>query len=711
MLKEAVELQQNAVKKLVDLTNVKDEITFKAPTGSGKTFMMADFMNRILSNNKDVVFLVSTLSKGNLADQNNKKFISYKESGKFQTINPYLINTDVSGEESLFIPTTYNVYVLPRDLYKNGGKLMQGAMSNFLQNMTITKFLGGKEKKIWLIKDECHDATNNLDSLSQGFFSKIINFSATPNLKRGQLPDVEIKDDDAVNCKLIKHIEIGDDDDTVEDAICKFENIKEEYRNKLGINPCLIIQISNKDKSDEEIRNIIMPILNKDEHQDLKWMLIVNEENKCDTNDQIKAKQIPVKKWKEYAKENMATIDIIIFKMVISEGWDIPRACMLYQVRNTQSDQLDEQIMGRVRRNPRLLDFEKLDLEAQNLATTSWIWGILPKESKKIRNVKLFGTVNDISNEVKIKTTRIKQLTNKTGFNLNSFVKNETSSSNYSDIFTLYKKLQNSDYDIQQLCYDYSDNFQKWWDFNDIIDKIIIENNKYACDYEESMEITIDDNGKEQLSSFPYNSSYVDNGNYENIGDWVWKRIDNSDKFSFDSDAERQWADKLKELSFLHTSSNEEIIKTVLTGQENPNKNMINLFTGYEPQKINPIKKYLWGKNYISNSDIKFDYYLNGIHSSYPDFIMIDLFDRINIFEVKSVNKSANSNIDETEYKNKIEELKRCYKQASKLTGNIFYLPVLKNEEWQITQLLNGNEKIMTYEQFFLFMITSPINI
>ena len=69
--------------------------------------------------------------------------------------------------------------------------------------------------------------------------------------------------------------------------------------------------------------------------------------------------------------------------MVISEGWDIPRACMLYQVRDTQSKQLDEQVMGRVRRNPRLLDFEKLDEEARDLAMKAWIWGIKPDSPKE----------------------------------------------------------------------------------------------------------------------------------------------------------------------------------------------------------------------------------------------------------------------------------------------------------------------------------------
>ena len=279
MLREAVELQQNAVSRLVELIEERNELTFRAPTGSGKTYMMADFMNRILENTEDVVFLVSTLSKGNLARQNFDKFQEYKDSGRFKNIIPYLISSEISGEESLFVPTDYNVYVLPRDLYKSGGRLMQGSMDNFLQTMTLNKWLGGKEKKIYLIKDECHVATNNLDTLSSSYFDKVLNFSATPKLSRRQVPDVEITDTEAVNAKLIKYVELSDEED-ISVAINKFEEIKEQYRNLLGVNPCLIIQISNKEKADEELNNIIFPELTKAEHQDLKWMLIVDKEDK-----------------------------------------------------------------------------------------------------------------------------------------------------------------------------------------------------------------------------------------------------------------------------------------------------------------------------------------------------------------------------------------------------------------------------------------------
>lgn len=694
MLKEAIELQQNAVNKLVELIDQKDELTFRSPTGSGKTYMMADFMNRILAGNDNVIFLVSTLSKGNLAQQNFDKFQEYRDKGKFKNLNSYIISSEISGEETLFIPTDYNVYVLPRDLYKKGGRLMQGAMDNFLQVMTNNKWFGGKEKKIYLIKDECHVATNNLDTLSNDYFSKILNFSATPKLNRRQIPDVEITDEEAVNAKLIKYIELGKDEENVGVAINKFEEIKDQYRDLLGVNPCLIIQLSNKDKADYELNNIVFPELNKNEHQDLKWMLIVDKEDKCDTNDTFKAKKLPVSRWKDYAKLNSSTIDIIIFKMVISEGWDIPRACMLYQIRNSQSKQLDEQVIGRVRRNPRLLDFENLAEEAKKLAMTSWVWGIIPDKSKKIRNVKLYDEKEDFINNIKIKTTIIKDLTNKVDFDVTQYLNNNAGHDHYMSIFEMYRKLENTDNEIKKICYNYSDNYQKWWKFNENIEKIINENKKYECDYHTSMSLRTNEDGTEIISSFPIESMYVDNGNYVNINDWVWRRNDGSDKFSFDSEAEREWASILKDLSVSH-------IKKIKTGKINPKKGMITIY-GEEPDRLEENEKYLWGKNYISNSDIKFEYYLDGVHSSYPDFLLVDKNNKIHLFEVKSVNFSSleNTKFDSESYKIKVDELKKCYLIASHLTGQIFYLPVLRNDVWYITKLEDGNEYNLTKEQF-----------
>lgn len=680
MLQEAKELQNKAVTELFNKAHGhKTELTFRAPTGSGKTRMMADFMNRMIVEQHDIVFLVSTLSKGNLAQQNYDSFIKCSQDGSFPELKPYLINTEISGEEELYIPTDYNVYVLPRDLYKEGGVLMRGSMDHFLKTMTDGDFGMGLGKKIYLIKDECHQATNNLDEISSRYFARTFNFSATPNLARGQMPDIQISDEEAVAVKLIKRVELIEDDDvTVDDAIDKFLEIKTQYNNLLGVHPCLIIQISNKDKAELEWQDKIKPALDK--HQALKWMVIVNtykdsgsEDKKkellCDTNDDVK-KKLPVAKWKDYAKGDHSTIDIIIFKMVISEGWDIPRACMLFQVRDTTSKQLDEQVMGRVRRNPRLLDYETLSPEAQELASTAWVWGIRPKEMQREIPVRLWKIGEDtVRNQIKIKTTRLLELTERQDFSVVDFMNKQRKPLVYDDIFSLYHKMQQGDNALRDLSYQYADDdYVKWWNFMEAYEKIKKEYDTFKVDYEKSMV-------ESEETSFPVSSLYTDSLNHDEIEDWVWCRHDGKgDQFAFDSDAEREWASYLAKIS----------TKAIA-----------------EVEQLDDNERYLWGKNFPYNSDIKYEYYSNGVHKSYPDFVMKDRKGRIHIFEVKCLNGTGKAGFSEEDYKDKVEKLMECYKYCSKkLKNHIFHVPIKKGDEWQIMTYENGTEENLTKDMF-----------
>lgn len=690
MLQEAIDLQDRAVLELVSLTkeNKLNEITFKAPTGSGKTFMMAKFMNEVLSIDKDIIFLVSTLSKGNLAKQNFDQFTLYAEKGMFTSLKPFLINSEISGEENLFIPMGYNVYILPRDLYKKNTKLMKGPMESFLK--TITQRLSvdngivsiGGNKSIYLIKDECHQATNNLDNLSKMYFAKTFNFSATPKLSRGQIPDVEITTTEAVNAKLIKEIVEGNEYDDLKVAVDKFKEIKSEYIKKLHINPCMIIQISNKDKVKEELNEII-PILNANE---LKWIYIVNEKKECDTNDVFKVKKLPVEKWKDYAKENLSTIDVVIFKLTISEGWDIPRACMLYQKRDVESSQLNEQVIGRVRRNPKLADFENLDSESQKLATRAYVWADYEKD-QSIRNVEIKNPPR-ICEELALRTTRLKNLKDKKEFDLKKIIYNAPNKLHFNSIFEIYRYLNKESQDIRHMCKEYTKEYNDWFAFNNSLHDIVSAYDKYICDYEKNMVINVDGNGKELLVSLPKNSTYARVKQHEmGIRDWVWKNLDGDPDFSFDSEAEKKWAEELKNLSSYTLDRNSE------NGKERIIKSVNPLVEDFE---------YLWGKNFLQNSEIKFEYYLNGRHFSYPDFIMKDSYDNIHIFEVKSVNKSKEfAGINESNsYDEKVLELMKCYKVASKLTGYIFYLPMLKGKEWIIRRYKKGNEDILSLNSF-----------
>ena len=223
------------------------------------------------------------------------------------------------------------------------------------------------------------------------------------------------------------------------------------------------------------------------------------------------------------------------------------------------------------------------------------------------------------------------------------------------------------------------------------------------CDYADSMEISKDEDGNEIEVSFAPTSHYVDNDHYVNITDWVWKRADGKDKFSFDSEAEREWVDTLKELAKDDNAAGNRVTMRKVVGNKNPNAGIKNLLGEIEPEFLGETKNvYLWGKNYVGNSEIKFEYYMGALHSSYPDFVMKDSYGRIHIFEVKSVNISSSmaGGFDNNIYKAKVEELKKAYKQASKLTNQIFYLPIMKDDIWAIFRYKGGDERVLTKDEF-----------
>ena len=195
------------------------------------------------------------------------------------------------------------------------------------------------------------------------------------------------------------------------------------------------------------------------------------------------------------------------------------------------------------------------------------------------------------------------------------------------------------------------------------------------------------------VETLPNISYYVDTLEKLDINNWVWIKRDETEEFAFDSEAEKRWATVLMQLC------SESISK-------NSNDRVVKRFS-----EITDFNRYLWGKNYVDNSNIKFEYYMNGNHFSYPDFVLKDSYGRIHIFEVKSVNKSKNIEIDEEEYKNKINQLKECYKQASVLTNQIFYLPIMSGNDWNIIQLKNGQEKTLKKIQFIEDIKTKGENI
>lgn len=688
MLDDVKNLQERAISELVQSLSEKDDVVFKAPTGSGKTFIMARVMDEVISKDDNVVFIVSSLSKANLAQQNYDKFNEYLELGLVQHLNPHLISSETSCESALYIPSVNNVYVLPQALYKAKSKLK--GQQAFLKLLLEIKNHG---RVLYLIKDESHVATNNLDEL-KSFFTKIINISATPKKK----PDVEISEQDAVNACLIKRVQYcsssdyGDDDFSVDSlqykellkALDYLKECKKDYLEKSNINPCLIIQISNKDLGEKQF-NVIERALGLSEYKDLKWVGYAKDPKVCQTNDQM-IKTSP-QKWEKYCKPNDSTIDVIIFKMAITEGWDIPRANMLFQIRDSKSKQLDVQVLGRVRRNPRIMDFEKItDEKERRLFTTAYVWGIKDNSSEqKSVDVTLKGSVpdgnrikNEIQEEIKVKITKLADLNDtQSNFDIDTFLKEKQAPESCKSIFELYNELTKSSNRIQVECKrymfsSYDDEYSKFFGFVNNLSEIKSKVKTILSSDSSSIEVVKNSLGKDLEVSLPYNSLYFQNKKYS-LQDvkGVWNNGSDMREFTFDSDSEKKWLYKmLQDFSIKKISLDEE--KDIL----------------------------LVGKNYLQNSEIKYEYYADGSHFSYPDFVLKDKYDRIFLFEVKSMNISSSLQIDTKVYQEKVEILKDLYSKVSSKVEHYFCLPILIGKSWTVHCYYKGVHYELKEDQF-----------
>lgn len=125
---------------------------------------------------------------------------------------------------------------------------------------------------------------------------------------------------------------------------------------------------------------------------------------------------------------------------------------------------------------------------------------------------------------------------------------------------------------------------------------------------------------------------------------------------------------------------------------------------------------YLIGKNYLPNSDIKYEYYNDdGRHFSYPDFVMKSQKNEYFIFEVKSLNCSATLNIDSEDYTQKVVSLKALYQAVSSKIDDYFCIPIMSGDSWtiscfykgacyeldeeQLKQVVNGDKSIFEFRK------------
>lgn len=370
-----LDYQENAVQKLLEKTNEllnisnNRTIVFKAPTGSGKTVMIAEYLkNFVHYRTDDKTFSFIWTAPRNLHNQSKEKLKNLYYDSKALKCSFFEDLTDrkISENEILFlnwekINQTDNIYVRENEQEFN------------LENVLIrTKDEG---RILLLIIDESHhtagaDNTRNLINLINAKVT--IEVSATPKISgdetvtvyREQVISEEmIKKQIAINPdaeNIIKgstveglQVETSDKDTTnellIKMALAKRKQLKIFYEQKNSdVNPLMLIQLPDR-RADVDLKDEIVSIL-KDNHK-----ITVN-------NGKLAIYLSEDKENLDTITKNNSPVEVMIFKQAIALGWDCPRASILALFRDWRSIVFSIQTVGRIMRMAELKHYDVEDL-------------------------------------------------------------------------------------------------------------------------------------------------------------------------------------------------------------------------------------------------------------------------------------------------------------------------------------------------------------
>ena len=344
-------------------------LVFKSPTGSGKTFMVCNFihgLNHLPNWNYDKAFIWITFSD-DLAMQSKEKFKQYFSTNlenELLTVND-INRGKLKKNDVLFINwqklVQDNAATRKLKLRKPKNSEEQKESGSYFEDVIDeTK----KEKReIILIVDESHK--NSKTELAQEIIDYInpriiFNVSATPekepsasDVKHNRAGFVEVEREDVVEEGLIKEkIIIQTDDDLqkhkgkdtdemlLDLGIEKRNELKKEFE-KLGkdVNPLVLIQLPNDDselveRGEKKKEDIVLNYLKGKKVKDDEIALWFD------------GKQVN----KDFIEDNDCKVNFMLFKQAAGTGWDCPRAHVLVMFREITSATFYTQTVGRILR-------------------------------------------------------------------------------------------------------------------------------------------------------------------------------------------------------------------------------------------------------------------------------------------------------------------------------------------------------------------------
>lgn len=372
--KKHLQYQQDAVDYALEFLIDNNEFNLQAPTGSGKTFILANLIDNFLESDvlasQPTTFVFLAPSTGKLDYQNYEKF------------NKYLMNNWVNGFSTNYIGNSNNKesnaksylqsidYFKPNNVYFFGWNMFHTGTRiteiNSERNNIYRVISNTKEKNIniVLIIDEAHINNVKKDEKTKSMILEYLNpyktIKLSATLEQSKINcDYKISYDKVIDeCAIKKVVEINGVNAQIKDisnyheneqlilsAIAKQKEIKEQYfKRGLNIKPLILVQIPDKVVIDNEI-----------DTEDLLLNSIVNllEQNgyKQGINFAIWLDKLKTNSKQEIV-DNNSEVEILIFKQAIAIGWDVPRANILVRIREAKSKAFNIQTLGRILRNP-----------------------------------------------------------------------------------------------------------------------------------------------------------------------------------------------------------------------------------------------------------------------------------------------------------------------------------------------------------------------
>ncbi|NGX84718.1 DEAD/DEAH box helicase family protein [Aequorivita sp. KMM 9714] len=372
------DFQETAVKSLLEHTYTalqqptkQTPILLESPTGSGKTVMMASYLERLTEElrvkpgfNNDVAFI--WLAPNTLHIQSYHALQSlYEDTKKLNCIdldslgtNPTLDPNDLLFLNWSSVHSAKNIWRKDNESNTNLETLIENTQAN--------------DTTIILVIDEAHlsafggkqaIAVRNLIEADV----EILVTATAHNIQRPQLsvfvPRHKVVEQELIKKGIRLNIDLDPEEQNGENvhmhllrkAFQKKEELKALYNKELGencVNPLLLIQLPSDNVSlsseDKSIRDTLVGLLNV-------------EYNVSTQNGRL-AIWLSGEKDKDNIEDINGFQDVLIFKQAVAQGWDCPRAAVLVSYRTVNSPSFGIQTVGRILRMPHRRHYELDDL-------------------------------------------------------------------------------------------------------------------------------------------------------------------------------------------------------------------------------------------------------------------------------------------------------------------------------------------------------------